>query len=326
MNKPIRKLLAFMLMIALSISLSSPVNAGYDTSKVFTMVGEDKFYMDGAKLMKDGKMVVDFRSLTYTDGKVELNKDIMNTLLITDLANNTFMGHPIIYAVGMVFKNEQDNPDDTSSYRRMMLRLGTPYIVILSYNLDQTRDMEWYRGYDLMLEAYIPLDDIWDYPYNTEVIDDPDQQADWKTLYRYSAKVVHPRIIMSQYESQTAYILSQDMPDDNVPSEHIKVFRFDTDRDLKPEQKFRPEFYMTLDWIKSNGKKYGKYDIRLDRFYLKESGRNNITVYNFGDEISIAMDCDIREYTSPKLKGIYWQRTDQLPVGDDPMDGFTKTK
>lgn len=154
----------------------------------------------------------------------------------------------------------------------------------------------------------------------------PDQPADWKTLYRYSAKVVHPRIIMSQYESQTAYILSQDMPDDNVPSEHIKVFRFDTDRDLKPEQKFRPEFYMTLDWIKSNGKKYGKYDIRLDRFYLKESGRKNITVYNFGDEISIAMDCDIREYTNPKLKGIYWQRTDQLPVGDDPTDGFTKTK
>ncbi|OPZ94316.1 MAG: hypothetical protein BWY74_00660 [Firmicutes bacterium ADurb.Bin419] len=312
MNNITRKLFATIMIIFIALNLSSTALAEYDTSKVSTTLNGIRYYMDGAKLMSEGKEVVDFRSLTYKDSKADLNKEVMKTLLITDLASNEWLQYPIIYAVGMVFKNEQDDPNDTSSYKYMKLRLGKPYIVVLSYNLSKTEEIAWYSQ-DIMLEAYIPLSDIWDYPYNTEVIDDPDQPEVWKTLYKYSARVVQPRIIMSKYEKQTAYILAPDLPDKNVPKEHVKLFKFRTSKNLKPEEKFRPEMYATLEWFSQEGKKYGKYEPRLDRFYIKEQTKQNITLYNFGDEISVAVDCDITEYTKPKFN-IYWQYTKDLNI------------
>ncbi len=316
------KFLKYVTAILVSISFivtSNTAVAEYDTSKVYTTLNGVKYYMNGAKLMSDGKEIVDFRSLTYKDSKADLNKDVMKTLLITDLASNEWLQYSIIYAIGMVFKNEQDDPNDTSSYKYMKLKLGKPYIVILSYNLSKTEEIAWYSQ-DIMLEAYIPLSDIWDYPYNTVTTDDPDQPEVWETLYKYSARVVHPKIIMSKYEKQTAYVLAPDLPDKNVPKEHVKLFRFDTTRGLEPEKKFRPEWYMTLDWVTEQGKKFGDYNLRLDRFYIKEQKKQNITAYNFGDKISIAFDTDISVYTKPEIKKTYWQETDKLPVENNSSD------
>lgn len=317
MRITIKGLIVLMVVVAITISTAIPVMAEYDNSKVYTTIDGVKYYMNGTKLMKDGKKVVNFRDLTFKDNNIEITEDMMKTLLVTDLAHDKYNGHEIIYAVGLVFRPEPVDYNDTSSYKYGQVKVGTPYMLVMSYCLDgPTKDIEWYEKNYLEMEATLQYEPLWDAPYTSELDEskDPVDDDTKDMLYNFAAKIVHPRIIMSEEYAHKAYILAQDNPDKNVPADHIKLFTFNTDRSLKPEHKFLPELYMTFWWLNEMGQKYGDYEIRLDRFYIKELKKDHIAVYNFGNEISIAIENDISVYTQPRMANFYWQDTVNLNV------------
>ncbi|WP_313559100.1 hypothetical protein [Ruminiclostridium cellobioparum] len=313
-----KRLITLMVAVAITISTAIPVMAEYDNSKVYTTIDGVKYYMDGTKLMKDGKKVVNFRELTYKYQDTEITAEMMKTLLVTDLTHDKYNGHNIIYAVGLVFKPEPIDYNDTSSYKNGLVKVGTPYMLVISYCMDApTKDIEWYKDKYLIMEGIAKYDPLWDAPYTSELDEskDPTEDDTKDMLYNFAAKVVHPRIIMSAKYSHKAYILAQDVPSDDVPSDHIKLFSFNTDRNLATANKtIVPELYMTFWWLNDFGKKYGDYEVKLDRFYIKEQKKDVITVYNFGEEISVAVSSNISEYSKPVLENMYWQYTEQLPI------------
>jgi hypothetical protein len=313
-----KKTLCLLLVLVIAF-VSIPVFAVYDNSKVYTVIGNDKYYMNGTKLMKDGKMVVNFQDLTYSYGGIEITKEMMKTLLVTDLTHDKWNGHDIIYAVGLVFEPDQDILNDSSKFKDQKIKIGYPYMLVMSYCIGgPTKDIYWYKDNYLMMEAILKYDALWDAAHDV-ILDeskDPTEDESYDTLYNFAARIVHPRIIMSQHYSHKAYLLVQDTKSDEVNADHIKLFTFNTDRTLKPEYKFTPELFATFWWLNEQGQKYGDYEVRLDRFYLKETQKDHVVIYNFGDEISIALDNDISIHTQPRLAGLYWQYTEQLDLDE----------
>jgi hypothetical protein len=317
MRSIIKRLITLMVVVAVTISFVTPVMAEYDNSRVYTTIDDVKYYMNGTKLMKDGKKVVNFQELTCKDGDKEITEDMMKTLLVTDLTHDEYKGHDIIYAVGLVFRPEQDKLDSSDDFKDGKIKIGVPYLVVMSYSLDgKLKDVPWYKDLPLMMEAVMQYDPIWDGEHDVRLNEgqDPTEDESYDTLYNFAAKVVQPRIIMSTTESHRAYIIAQDVPDDNVPYEHVKLFSFYTDRALKPEQKFSPEFYATFWWLDEKGKQFGNYNVRLDRFYIKELSQGHVVMYNFGDNMSIAIEMDITYYGRPLVDNVFWQENEKLDI------------
>lgn len=324
MRSIVKRLITLIVVVAITISTAIPVMAEYDNSRVYTTIDGVKYYMNGTKLMKDGKSVVNFQDLTYKEGNTEITKDMMKTLLVTDLTSDRYNGHYIIYAVGLVFKPEPIDYNDTSSYKNGQVKVGTPYMLVMSYCLDgPVNNIKWYEKNYLMMEAVLKYEPLWDAPYISELDEskDPTDDDTKDLLYNFAAKIVHPRIIMSKEEAHRAFILAQDNVDKNVPDEHVKLFSFYTDRSLKPEQKFAPEFYATFWWLTEQGQKYGDYNVRLDRFYIKELNEGHVGIYNFGDDISIAFDINILQYGQPSIDNSYWQDTANLNIDNTNSEG-----
>lgn len=315
MRDIIKRIFSFMIVVVIIINFATPALAAYDNSSVYTTIGENKYYMDGTKLMKDGKKVVNFQDLTYSYGGIEITKDMMKTLLVTDLTHDKWNGHDIIYAVGVVFKNQQDKFDDSSKFRDQKIKLGIPYMVIMSYCVGgKTKDIGWYKDNYLMMEGVIQYDELWDAAHDVRFNEDNEDQS-YDTLYNFAARIVQPRIIMSSYYDHRAYLMAQDNKSKDVPADHVKLFTFNTDRSLKPEQKFTPEAFVRFDWLNEQGQQYGDYEVRLDKFYIKETEKDHVVIYNFGDEISLGLDCDIRIHTQPGFQ-LYWQYTEQLDIDE----------
>jgi hypothetical protein len=314
-----KSLITLMVVVDVTISFVTPVLAKYDNSSVYTTIDGVKYYMDGTKLMKDGKKIVNFRDLTYKYKDTEITEDMMKTLLVTDLAHDKWNGYDIIYAVGLVFKPEQDKLSDSSQFKDQKIKIGIPYMLVMSYCVGgPTKDIEMYNDKYLLLEGSAKYDALWDAAHDVRLDEsqDPTEDESYDTLYNFAARLVHPRIIMSSQYEHRAYILAQDNKSTDVPYDHIKLFTFNTDRTIDNQKvnTFIPELYMTFWWLNDIGQKYGDYEVRLDRFYIKEQKKDDIVIYNFGDDISIAIESDISIHTKPKLVKTYWQDTVNLGI------------
>jgi len=218
-------LIAFSVVVAVTISITTPAFAEYDTSSVYTMIGKDKYYMNGTKLMKGKAKVVNFRDLTYDYGGTKITEDMMKTLLVTALTHEKYNGHEIIYAAGLVFEPKQDKVTSSENFRNQTIKIGTPYMVIMSYCLDgPTKDIPWYKGNYLMMEGTLKYDEMWDAALDS-ILDeskDPTEDETYDTLYNFAAKIAHPRIIMSKYYEHRAYLLAQDCKPDRKAADSLQ--------------------------------------------------------------------------------------------------------
>jgi len=323
-----RKFCSILILISmiLSIVLWSPL-----LSQAATVVKEEslvymttkdgvRYSMDGPVLRKDGKALADFRKLTFQDQQFNLDLETMKTLLVTDIAYDKSSGESVLFVVGLVFKNTQTALNDSSSFRDQKIRLGRPYFVLMSYLDGDASQVPWY-SHPMMMEAVMPYDEVWEAVHVTDLPDTADPGLTSPVLYNFSSELVHPRIIMSKYYPGKAYFMFEEQHDRNVSKPHIKVFRFMTDRTLKPEQKFQEEFYVCFWWMEAEALRYDNrtWTMRKDRFYIKESAKDVINVYNFGEETSICFRVDIFRWKYPRLIDWYWRETSSFQdLGPQP--------
>lgn len=289
-----------------------PSKEYYDTSNVYITVNGVKYYMKGTALYRDGEFLNDFRECVYKDSKLDYDDQMRNTLLITDLSYDIWDGNIIIFAVGVALKVNDVDFNDTSSYKNGKVKVGTPYTIMFSYNVDNAPIYPYNtKGLNTYVQLYSYMEDLYITPYRIDTSENEDQWTEtYDMIFNYSAYVVHPRIIKSKYKEHTIYLLLEETDYGKMKGiRHIKLYDVDVSRtkealSLKPYEKV----YMELEYFNDIAKGINdNYEFNNFGMYVSESDIDRFIFTNEGKTLHVAAEFSLPDRGAPSLLQEYWK-------------------
>lgn len=311
----------FLIVLLLGGTMSSTSYADYDTTNVYTTIGEDRYWIkDGNQLYKNDNLVMDLTRYTWPENKAILyTSEMAKTLLITDITYDMWGKDPILFMVGVAFKVNPVNFNDSESYENMKVYLGTPYFMVLSYNLNGA-DVAPYNKVNnipIHMEGSAMLVHDWDMPYKFE-FNEVDDSETFKFNYNFADKLVAPKIIMSKYHPHTAYVsfgTTNDRHIEQFDDQHIKVESIKTtrnDKDLFSGEYSKQQFYATYKFFEDEAKanKLDGYSVKNHGFYIVETGKDKLMLINEGNDYSISVEVDVTNYGYPRQIQSYWKKNE----------------
>ncbi|ABR47674.1 hypothetical protein Amet_1477 [Alkaliphilus metalliredigens QYMF] len=284
-------------------------------SDVYVTIDNERYEAQGSKIIKDNKVLADFSVWrSKNDGIDEVTA---KSFIITDLAHQKHGEDDLIFAVGLAFKRNHVDFNDTSSYKNMQVNIGTPQLIIYSYNLSGRKDLYPYSasGVDIHLEGIKALKDVWASPFKSE-FNEANEDTSFEYIYSFYKDLVHPRVIMSKYHRNLGYVLYGDGDDSdavNNNSRHIHVTSISTAR--RPFRSIddysREQFFITFNYLENVAiKNQIPYKVDNSGFFMWEEDRNKLMLANKGDTHSIAVLVDISVYGRPRPLDHFWMDND----------------
>lgn len=230
-------------MAILIISSYAPVFANVNVaSKVYTDVDGYRYFIRNGNVLwriKDGETTEEpLFNLSACGWGTALSEEMAKTFCATDIASTKWNGHTLIYIIGVAFDVNKVDFDDTSSYKNMKVKIGTPYTVIFTYMVDNDFTVYPYNKNKIPInfEGKVEMPDIWDAPYRSE-FSEADENTTFVFNYNFIDKVVYPKIIASKYRDNLMYLITETKRTEGVlerggyATRHIELFHLRTERD-----------------------------------------------------------------------------------------------
>lgn len=271
-----------------------------------------KYSSDGKVLYKEGKPLIDLSKKGFEDKTIG---KYLSGICVTDLSYDKWNGHTIIYIAGLIFIPYANDFTDTSVYQNQTVKLGTPYMILLSYiDDDNYSDVYPYNSINnkCAIEGFAPAQEHWGCPYDTSFNDSVDTPEGKMFKYAYIANVVHPHITKSKAYDHTLYVLFEEL-DWTIKDRHIAVYNVNTNRDsytfADTKSKFTQQFYMTFDYINNNGRSnsVNYTELSLYDLYVFEIAKDRLIMISASKPIQLMFNIDVSEYMNAKMMSISWR-------------------
>jgi hypothetical protein len=278
-------------LIGLTNVLYADTNKPYDNSAVYTTVGEEKYYADGAKLMKNKEVIADYSRMNFEDPGLGYTNEMAKTLLITDMAYSTQSDSIHISAV--IFKVRNVDFDNTNQYWNGRVNIGTPYCILLKYSM---------TGNYTEIKGYSPVNPLWIAPFKTE-FNEVDEEHTFQLTYNYASEFTLPKVIANKYDSNVMYYMIEEPEVGRDKVKRLKVYKY-----YIYSGEFFECFYVNYNYFTSlaTENNLGEYAIDTNGFYIIETGKDKIAIINKGTKYSIKLEMDVSVYGKPKATAQQW--------------------
>ena len=287
----------------------------YNTDGVYITIGTYKYNIKGGtKLYKDNEYIFDFKRLTFNGDSFVYDRTMANSLLITDLSYDIWEGHIIIFAVGIAFKPNDIDYNDTSNYVKGLVNAGTPYTMVFTYNVDNDTSIYPYErngnASDIQIQARMM--DLYIAPYNTEVQDIANTTDTSNIVFNYASMVVHPKLIKSSYYEHTVFMLLEETDYGEALSNtrHVKLYKINTSRTSDAvSEKPKEYMYITFDYMESIAEGIDdSYKFNPLGMYVMEQDKDKFLFVNENTMLNVAAEFYIPNGKNPELIQQYYKR------------------